>query len=142
MNFPEFHRFMLQEYLEYSPRLQWLADTVLRPLIDRVLPQIGEAQEEGVLPKVEPIILHYLMISLTSTLSTFGSEMLATNKLSASDPAVIESYWSTVEALLFGVRAGAPRTSKPNPGDAEKILPRQTSQANNKRPITKRAVRS
>ena len=97
-------------------------------MIDRVLPQIGEAQEEGVLPKVEPIILHYLMISLTSTLSTFGSEMLATNKLSASDPAVIESYWSTVEELLFGVRAGAPRMIKPNPGDAEKILPRQTSQ--------------
>lgn len=142
VNFPEFHRFMLQEYLEYSPRLQWLADTVLRPLIDRVLPQIGEAQEEGVLPRVEPIILHYLMISLTSTLSTFGSEMLATNKLSASDPAVIESYWSTVEELLFGIQASAPRMLKPNPGDTERILPLQTSQPNDTRPVIKRAMRS
>jgi AcrR family transcriptional regulator len=142
VDFPEFHRFMLQEILEYSPRLQWLADTILRPLIVRVLPQIREAQEEGVLPGVDPVILHYLMISLTSTLSTFGSEMLATSKLSASDPAVVDAYWSTVEELLFGVQSNALRMVKPKPGDTERIPSRQTSQPNDKRPVIKRAMRN
>jgi len=138
VDFPEFHRFMLQEILEYSPRLQWLADTILRPLIDRALPQIREAQDDGVLPKVEPAIIHYLMISLTSALSTFGSEMRATSKLSASDPAVIDSYWSAVEELLFGAQPGSRRARK----DAARMPPRQAPQPSGKQATIKRAVRT
>jgi TetR/AcrR family transcriptional regulator len=115
VDYPEFHRFMLQEFLCYSPRLQWLADTVLKPLINWLLPQIHAAQEEGALPQCEPIIFHYLMISLTSTLSGFGPEMKATANLSSSDPTVVDTYWQAVEALIFkseprpsrSVKAGA-----------------------------------
>jgi len=142
VDFPEFHRFMLQEYLVYSSRLQWLADTVLRPMIDTLLPQIRQAQEQGELPGVEPVVLHYLMISLTSTLSTFGSEMLATSRLSAADPAVADSYWSTVEELIFGKQSGALRVVKPTVGAMETVLPSQASQPTDMLPIFKRAMRS
>jgi TetR/AcrR family transcriptional regulator len=101
VDYPEFHRFMLQEFLSYSPRLQWLADTVLKPLISWLLPQIRAAQEEGALPQCEPIIFHYLLISLTSTLSGFGPEMQATANISSSDPKVVDSYWQMVEELIF-----------------------------------------
>jgi AcrR family transcriptional regulator len=101
VDFPEFHRFMLQEFLVYSPRLQWLADTVLKPLINGLLPQIRAAQDEGTLPQVEPILLHYLLISLTSTLSGFGPEMRATSNISASDPTVVNAYWQMIEKLVF-----------------------------------------
>ncbi|MFL9929296.1 TetR/AcrR family transcriptional regulator [Paraburkholderia sp. RL18-103-BIB-C] len=101
VDYPEFHRFMLQEFLSYSPRLQWLADTVLKPLLNWLLPQIRAAQEEGALPQCEPIIFHYLLISLTSTLSGFGPEMKATANISSSDPKVVDSYWQTVEELIF-----------------------------------------
>ena len=101
VDFPEFHRFMLQEFLTYSPRLQWLADKVLKPLIEWLLPQIRAAQDEGDLPRVEPILLHYLLISLTSTLSGFGPEMWATSRVSSSDPAVVDAYWQMVENLVF-----------------------------------------
>ncbi|MGU7774632.1 TetR/AcrR family transcriptional regulator [Burkholderia sp. MR1-5-21] len=105
VDYPEFHRFMLQEFLGYSPRLQWLADTVLKPLINWLLPQIREAQDEGALPKVEPIIFHYLLISLTSTLSGFGPEMAATANISSSDPKVVDAYWQMVETLVFNRQA-------------------------------------
>ncbi|QBR01585.1 TetR/AcrR family transcriptional regulator [Paraburkholderia pallida] len=98
---PECHRFLLQESLGYSPRLQLFADTVLKPLIGWLLPQIREAQDEGALPKVEPIMFHYLLISLTATLSSFGTEMLTTANISASDPNVAEAHWRTVETLIF-----------------------------------------
>jgi TetR/AcrR family transcriptional regulator len=101
VDYPEFHRFMLQEFLCYSPRLQWLADTVLKPLINWVLPQIHTAQEEGALPQCEPIMFHYLLIGLTSTLSGFGPEMQATANISSSDTAVVDEYWRTVEELIF-----------------------------------------
>src|SRR5713226_9995035 len=41
--FPEFHRFMRQETLTNNPRLKWVAETVLIPLLARLLPQIIEA---------------------------------------------------------------------------------------------------
>jgi AcrR family transcriptional regulator len=115
VDFPQFHRFMLQEFLVYSPRLQWLADTVLKPLINWLIPQIRAAQDENTLPKVEPILLHYLMISLTSTLSGFGPEMLATSNVSASDPAVVDAYWQMVETLVFGKQPETPCADKAEP---------------------------
>ncbi|MFP3562677.1 TetR/AcrR family transcriptional regulator [Paraburkholderia sp. SIMBA_030] len=105
VEFPEFHRFILQESLGSSSRLQWLADTFLKPLISWLLPQIRAAQKEHALPNVEPIVFHYMLISLTSTLSGFGPEFLATCDLSPSDPALAEEYWRTVEQLMFGALA-------------------------------------
>jgi TetR/AcrR family transcriptional regulator len=100
--FPEFHRFMRQEALSRNPRLRWVAKTVLRPLIDRLLPQISAAQNEGLLPKVEPILFHYMMVSLTATLSGFGPEMEVVSDLSPSDSRVAETYWRMIEEIVFG----------------------------------------
>ncbi len=99
--FPEFHRFMRQEALTDNPRLKWAAETVLAPLLQRLLPQIKSAQDDGMLPRVEPIIFHYMMIALTATLSDFGPEMLVTSKLLSDDPNVVESYWNLVEEMVF-----------------------------------------
>src|SRR6266516_5080668 len=44
--FPEFHRFMRQETLTNNPRLKWVAETVLAPLLGRLLPQIVAAQRQ------------------------------------------------------------------------------------------------
>src|SRR6267154_6938 len=65
--FPEFHRFMRQECTTNNPRLKWVAKTVVMPLINRLVPQIAALQKSGQLPKINPIIFHYMMISLTST---------------------------------------------------------------------------
>jgi hypothetical protein len=92
---------MLQEELSYSSRLQWIADTILKPLIAWLLPQIRAAQDEHALPKVDPIIFHYMLVSLTSTLSGFGPEISATSNLSASDPALVDACWRTIEQLIF-----------------------------------------
>src|SRR4029077_14111094 len=43
--FPEFHRLMRQEASTNNPRLKWVAETVLAPLLARLLPQIVEAQK-------------------------------------------------------------------------------------------------
>src|ERR1700722_11190754 len=42
--FPEFHRFMRQETLTNNPRLKWVAEAILAPLMERVLPQNIAAQ--------------------------------------------------------------------------------------------------
>src|ERR1700674_1273590 len=110
--FPEFHRFMRQEALTNSPRLKWVAETVLAPLLARLLPQIVEAQERGLLPAVNPILFHYMMVSLTAALSEFGPEMQVASGLSSEDTKVVEAYWRLVDEMVFGKeskRAGTAR---------------------------------
>jgi TetR/AcrR family transcriptional regulator len=100
--FPEFHRFMRQECITNNPRLKWVAKTAVTPLIDRLLPQIAALQKEAVLPQMEPILFHYMMVSLTAMLSEFGPEMRVTRKLVADDTDLAASYWLAVEKIIFG----------------------------------------
>jgi TetR/AcrR family transcriptional regulator len=105
--FPEFHRFMRQEAMYDNPRLRWVAETVLAPLIDRLLPQIRAAQRNGDLPAIEPIVFHYMMISLTAMLAGFGPEMRVTGRVRPEAPAIVDSYWRQVENMVFGKSANA-----------------------------------
>jgi AcrR family transcriptional regulator len=100
--FPEFHRFMRQETLTRNPRLKWVAENVLAPLLARLVPQIAEAQKQKLLPAVDPILFHYMMVSLTATLSGFGPEMRLTGGLSSDDPKVAAAYWRLVDEMVFG----------------------------------------
>lgn len=109
--FPDFHRFMRQEAASDNPRLHWVAQEVLKPLIERLLPQIEEAQRKGELPRGEPILFHYMMVSLTAGLSEFGAEMKITRGLSAESPKVVEGYWALVDQLVFGKRAATKSAS-------------------------------
>jgi TetR/AcrR family transcriptional regulator len=111
--FPEFHRFMRQEAMYDSPRLRWVAETVLAPLIDRLLPQIKAAQRDGDLPAIEPIVFHYMMISLTAMLAGFGPEMRITSRVRPEAPAVVDSYWMQIENMVFGRAANGSRNRKP-----------------------------
>jgi TetR/AcrR family transcriptional regulator len=105
---------MRQEALTNNPRLKWVAETVLAPLLARLIPQIVAAQKQGLLPAVDPILFHYMMVSLTATFSGFGPEMKMTSGLSAEDTKVTEAYWRLVDATVFGghVDAGPCREGK------------------------------
>src|ERR1700748_56393 len=103
--FPEFHRFMRQETLTNNPRLKWVAENVLAPLLARLLPQIVEAQKQKLLPAVDPILFHYMMVSLTATLSEFGPEMRLTGGLLPDDPKVAAAYWRLVDEMVFAIEA-------------------------------------
>src|SRR5260370_224128 len=100
-----------------NPGLKWVAKTAVTPLMDRLLPQIAALQKQGVLPQMEPILFHYMMVSLTAMLSEFGPEMRVTRKLVADDPDLAASYWLAVEKIIFG---GA---SSESPGAARAIGP-------------------
>jgi AcrR family transcriptional regulator len=100
--FPEFHRFMRQEAFTNNPRLKWVAETVLAPLLGRLIPQIVAAQKQGLLPAVDPILFHYMMVSLTAALAAFGPEMQVTSGLAAGNAKVKEAYWTLVDETVFG----------------------------------------
>jgi len=98
---PDFHHFMLRENLPGSPRLQWLAETMLAPTMARIMPQIRAAQSSGDLVPGNPILIYYALIGMTSVLSSLGGEMKETSRISSSDPDIVEAYWSLIENTLL-----------------------------------------
>lgn len=98
---PDFHLFMLRENVAGSPRLPWLVDTFLRPIISRVLPQIKSAQEVGEMPEGDPVLVYYMLIGMVSALSSLGAEMRKTSGVQPDDPAVVDAYWALIEKTMF-----------------------------------------
>jgi AcrR family transcriptional regulator len=103
IEYPDFHQFMLRESKPNNPRLLWLVETFLRPVMSRVLPQIKAAQKAGEMPIANPALLYYLLIGVVTVLSSLGAEMRATSRLDASDPALVEDYWSLIERTIFRI---------------------------------------
>jgi AcrR family transcriptional regulator len=101
---PHFHHFMLNENRPDSPRLAWLMKNMLAENIGRVLPQIRQARQASQLPDAEPVLIHYMLIGMTSVLSSLAPEIRKFSGLSVNDPAVLESYWKLIETFVFDGR--------------------------------------
>ena len=103
--YPDFHHFMMRESHPHNPRLAWLAKTILSPILnERLLPQIRAAQQAGQLPDANPILIHYMLIGLTSVLCSLGDEIAEIAGISTSDPKVEHEYWSLIEHTVFSDR--------------------------------------
>ena len=98
---PDFHHFMLRESRPDNPRLPWLVETILRPTMQRLLPQIQNAQVRNELPAADPALIHYLMIGVTSVLSSLRDEIRQSAGIAVDDPSVIEQYVDLMDALIF-----------------------------------------
>lgn len=96
-----FHHFMLRENQGSSPRMQWLVEQILSKTRDRVLPQIRAAQAEGHLIEGDPDHVYYMLIGMTSTLSSLNREMTQTMGFSIKDEAAVERYWNLIERAIF-----------------------------------------
>lgn len=58
---PAFHRILFQEAMSDSERLRWLVDTHQRPMSERIIALIREAQDVGLLPAdLDPMHLKFL----------------------------------------------------------------------------------
>ena len=109
--YPDFHHFMLRESHPHNPRLAWLARYVLSPILnERLLPQIRAAQQAGELPDVvNPILIHYMLIGMTSVLCSLRDEISEISGIEASDPKVEHEYWALIEKAVFANRHLRPK---------------------------------
>lgn len=101
---PEFHHFMLNESQSDNPRLQWLVETILQPMLDRLLPYICEAQACGDLPKGDPVLVHYMLVGMTSVLTSLRGEISLTAGVDVMTPAITEAYAQIIDLFLFKPR--------------------------------------
>lgn len=99
--YPDFHYFMLNESREKGPRLQWLAENVLAPMVNQNLPEIRRAQATGDLPAGEPVLLHYMLIGMTSALMSLGAEIDAVTGYSIDSPGIEDVYFDMIDQIMF-----------------------------------------
>lgn len=109
--YPHFHHFMLNESRGDSPRLQWLAQHVLAPTVNWILPEIRRAQSTGDLPQSEPVLLHYLLVGMTSILMSVAAEIEAVTGFSLDAPDVEDKYFALIDSIIFSRNFGTPESS-------------------------------
>jgi len=105
VDYQDFHQFMLRENRPNNPRLSWLIERFLRPALRDILPKIEEAQRTGHLPPSDPILVHYMLIGITSALSSLGSEIKEIARIEPDAPSVVDAYWKLIDMTVFGRKA-------------------------------------
>jgi AcrR family transcriptional regulator len=98
---PDFHHFMVRESRDKSPRFTWLMETVLNPVMRRIVPHIERAQQEGDFPSGNPVFILYLLIGLISAPSALGAEIRYNAGADPNDELESEHYWALVDQIIF-----------------------------------------
>jgi TetR/AcrR family transcriptional regulator len=101
LEYPDLHHFVLHETRRRGPRMSWLAQNFVKPLVGRLLPQIAAAQADGDLPPGDPVLLHYMIIGMTTVLSSLGADMAAAWGRVPDSPALVANYWTLLEVVLL-----------------------------------------
>lgn len=109
---PELHRFMIQEGITRTPRLEWLVETHIRPIYDLVGAMIQDAERSGFLPLGRPAHIHYMVIGAASSVYAMAAEFELLTGDKPSTEALIVEHIATLERTFFRdteAPAGRPR---------------------------------
>ncbi|MBC7799005.1 MAG: TetR/AcrR family transcriptional regulator [Gemmatimonadaceae bacterium] len=101
---PHFHQFMSRESSPGSPRLPWMVETLLRPSMALVLPDIRLAQETGALPAGNPVLIHYMLVGMASAFSSLSDEIELSAGITIADGQAVEDYVSIFSAFALAFR--------------------------------------
>ena len=104
---PAFMQLMNDEGKRDSPRMRWLADTLVRPLFDEFRRRTERAQARGLLPAVAPVHLHYIVLGAAGLVFSQAAECRRVAGVDPTDDAFADAHADAVLALLTG-RAPAP----------------------------------
>ena len=101
MEHSAFHHFMLRENQGPSPRLPWLVKRLLHRTMDRVVPHIKQAQAGGRIIEGDPVLVYYMLLGMTSVLSSLRGEIRLTMPRPPTDEAALQHYWEIIERAVF-----------------------------------------
>ncbi len=100
---PEFVRLMHDEGKRRGPRSRWLADRHVKPLYDRLLGLVGDAQREGILRGGIPAPhFAYAFVGAVDVIFHQAEECRRVAGLDPTDEDAIEAHAAAVESLFLG----------------------------------------
>ena len=103
---PQLHRFMLQEGAGPSERLEWLAETHVRPIFAFVCDLVAQGQARRLLPRGRPEHLFYALIGAASMPYAVAPEYALLTGRAPDAPGLVDAH---VDALLGLLLPGGAR---------------------------------
>lgn len=101
VRYPDFHRALLQENRHNSPRLEWVIQYFVKPIMDATIPNIVKAQKNGLIQKCDHVLFYYMILGACAALSSNAGEIEQSSDLDTKSDATIAEYWSIVDSIIF-----------------------------------------
>jgi AcrR family transcriptional regulator len=101
---PEFMRLMNDESRRDGPRMRWLADHHVKPMVGEIARVVERARARGLVPDLPPVSLHYIVLGAAGLLFSQAPECQYVTGIDPTDPAVAEAHADAVVRLLLGPR--------------------------------------
>ncbi|MGH9016262.1 MAG: TetR/AcrR family transcriptional regulator [Acidimicrobiales bacterium] len=98
---PQLHRIIMQESKADGSRMDYLVDRHVRPIYERTIEIFGSLAAQGVVAKVPPAHLYYILTGAGPTMFVLAPECRRLSGIDPSDDAVIEAHADAVCLLLF-----------------------------------------
>jgi TetR/AcrR family transcriptional regulator len=97
---PQLHRIIMQESKQPGPRLDWLADTHVRPLYESAVAMFERLAARGQLAPVAPAHLYYLLTGAGATVFVMAPECRRLTGVDPFTPEFVTAHADLVVDLL------------------------------------------
>ncbi len=101
---PEFMRLMNDESKRDGPRMRWLADHHVKPLVGAIRRVVEQAQARGLVPAIPAVSFHYIVLGAAGLLFSQAPECKYVTGIDPTDEAVAEAHADALVRLLLGPR--------------------------------------
>jgi TetR/AcrR family transcriptional regulator len=103
---PEFMQLMNDEGKRPGARMRWLADRFVRPLYAALRLRVERAQAQGILPRVSPVSLHYIVLGAAGLVFSQAAECARITGTDPTDEAFADAHADAILRVLVGARPG------------------------------------
>ncbi len=98
---PEHARMMIQQSILAGPELTWAAEQFIRVRHSRDLPLLEWLKQAGVLPDVDTIALHFIIVGACQMIYLLAPEVRAVNGRNVFSPDAVKKHADAVVGILF-----------------------------------------
>ena len=98
---PELNQIMVHEATASSPRLEWMAQTHVRPLYDVIRPVWSRLRSAGIAAPIDDVIFHYVLVGAASLPYVNAAEVRILTGRDPTDPSWVEAHAAGLVATLL-----------------------------------------
>jgi AcrR family transcriptional regulator len=104
---PEFMRLMNDESKRDGPRMRWLADHHVKPMVAALAQVLERAKKLGLVPSIPLASFHYIALGAAGLLFSQAPECRYVMGVDPADDAVADAHADALIRLLLGPRPGS-----------------------------------
>lgn len=106
---PALHKILMQESGSPGPRLDWLVETHLRPLVDAAAGLVEELQQLGVAPQGDPKLIVAIMRAAAGGVLALGNELKRSSGIDIDTDGALDEIADTLVRVFLPGSAPAQR---------------------------------